>query len=581
MTSSSDGFVPGLVIRSRQLTKPTPVLGKRSPKFQDALAAAAEHSQDAVLLAEAGDSALRLVYVNRAFEVITGYTHDEAIGQNCRYLQGGDRSQPEIAMIRDAIREMKPVAVTLRNYRKDGTLFWNALKLQPIFDADGVATHILALARDVSKFHHIADQLDQAQHLDKLTNVLNRYAIVERLDAILATHTALPLVVKVDIGGFHVINTSYGFDIGDLLLRGIAERLTGMGCNLVGRTGSDEFSVACLVSNREEAQGWLDRISAALQEPYRLPGAAIEVVFATGFVIGEPGADALTLMRQAATALRRSESDLLSGACEFNLEDDARARKRLQLTRELKNALPLNELRLHYQPKVDLGTGVIVGAEALLRWEHGVFGLQSPDKFIGLAEETGLILDLGDWARRETVRFAARINERRTHPLRFSVNVSTIELTHRDLVGSVTTALHESGADPSWLTLEITESLMTEDTPELLAMFRRLRKLGVGLSIDDFGTGYSNFQYLDRFPLTEIKIDKHFVGGLHGSVTKRIVVQAIIDFGRELGIDVVAEGISSDLERKTLQMINCPYGQGFLFHRPLDTQAFELCVGHR
>lgn len=578
MTISNERFVPGLVIRSRALTKPTPTLGKWAPNYQDALAAATEHSQDAVLLADASDPSLPLVYVNRAFEAITGYTRDEAIGQNCRYLQAGDRSQPEIAVIRDAIRNLKSASVTLRNYRKDGTLFWNALRLQPVFDADGVATHILAVARDVTKFHHIADQLDQAQHLDILTNVLNRYAFVERLDALLATHTVLPLVVKVDIGGFHVINTSYGFDIGDFLLRDVAERLTGIGCNLVGRTGSDDFAVACLVSNREEAQGWLCRISAALQKPYRLPGATIEAVFATGFVIGEPGADGLTLVRQAATALRHSESDLLSGACEFDLEDDARARKRLQLTRELKNALPLNELRLHYQPKVQLGTGAIIGAEALMRWEHGVFGLQSPDKFIGLAEETGLILDLGDWARRETARFAARINERRAQPLRFSVNVSTIELTHRDLVASISAALEESGADPSWLTLEITESLMTDDTPELLELFSRLRKLGVGLSIDDFGTGYSNFRYLDRFPLTEIKIDKHFVVGLQGSATKRIVVKAIIDLGRELGVDVVAEGVSSDLERKTLQMMNCPYGQGFLFYRPLDTQAFELCV---
>lgn len=452
--------------------------------------------------------------------------------------------------------------------------------MQPVFDADGVATHILGLARDVTKVHSIADQLDQAQHLDNLTNVLNRYAFVERLDALLVSRTALPLVVKVDIGGFHAINTSYGFDIGDSLLREVAERLTRIGCNLVGRTGSDEFAVACLVSRREDAQGWLGRISAALQAPYRLPGAAIEVAFATGFVIGEADANDLTLVRQAATALYHSESDLLKGVCEFDLEDDARARKRLQLTRELKNALPLNELRLHYQPKVDLSTGAIIGAEALLRWEHGVFGLQSPDKFIGLAEETGLILDLGDWVRREAARFATRINARRARPLRFSVNVSTIELTHRDLVASINAALEESGADPSWLTLEITESLMTEDTPELLEMFKRLRKLGVGLSIDDFGTGYANFQYLDRFPLTEIKIDKHFVGGLQSSATKRIVVQAIIDLGRELGIDVVAEGVSSDLERKALQMMNCPYGQGFLFHRPLDPAAFAHSVEH-
>lgn len=543
------------------------------------LAASINEINQGVLIADARDPEFRLVYVNRAFEAITGYRCDEAIGKNCRYLQGSDRLQPEIVKLREAIANQTRVAVILRNYRKDGGLFWNALRLIPVVNASGQTTHVVGLMRDVTEARLAAEQLDRAEHLDQLTGIVNRYAFVERLDGLLAAQAPeRTLVVKMDVARFHEINCAYGFDLGDALLQQVARRLEELGADIIGRMGANEFALARVLTTQEDAGTWLRKISQALTRAYVLPGAVIDLKLATGFVVGDPQAKAITLIRQAATALRQSKTNPMREAQEFNHQEERNARRRLRLTSELQNAVANAEFLLHYQPKIDLRTGAVIGAEALLRWDHSVFGLQSPATFIGLAEETGLILDIGHWTRRQVASFASEINRQRAKPLRFSVNVSMIEVTHRDLVASVSQILRDSAADPSWLTLELTESLLAEPRPELLAIFARLRQLGVGLAVDDFGTGYSSLRHLEAFPLSEIKIDKHFINDIETSHAKRILVKAVVDLGREIGIDIVAEGVETESGRDILRSMDCPFAQGFLFGRPVCAAAFqELC----
>jgi diguanylate cyclase (GGDEF)-like protein len=381
-----------------------------------------------------------------------------------------------------------------------------------------------------------------------------------------------------DVARFHEINSAYGFELGDALLQQVARRLEELGADVIGRMGANEFALARLLEQYDDAGTWLRKISQALTRAYVLPGAVLDVKFATGFVVGDLQAKAMTLIRQAATALRQSKTNPLREVQEFNHQDERSARRRLRLTTELQNAVANAEFLLHYQPKIDLRTGAVVGAEALLRWDHNVFGLQAPGTFIGLAEETGLILDIGHWARRQVASFASEVNRQRTTPLRFSVNVSTVEVTHRDIVTSVSQILQDSGADPSWLTLELTESLLAAPTRELLAIFARLRQLGVGLAVDDFGTGYSSLRHLEAFPLSEIKIDRHFINDIEQSPAKRILVKAVVDLGRQIGVDIVAEGIEAEIQKDILRSMDCPFGQGFLFSRPLCAAAFkELC----
>ena len=543
----------------------------------EAIGTVIEEIDEGVLIADANDPYQRLIHANRAFETITGFSREEAIGKNCRYLQGSDRLQPEIARMREAITELKPIAITLRNYRKDGRLFWNSIRLFPL-PAAGNKTYVVGLIRDVTDLHLSAERIDRAEHHDQLTGTLNRYAFAERFDALSKRSVQLPAIVKINVAQFQDINTSYGFDVGDALLQQTAQRLQALGPDLIARTGGDEFAIACLVDGREQAVAWLNRIRIALGQRFTLPGASIEARFATGFVIGQAGANAISLLRLAGTALHHSRGTRLREVMEFDAADQRRSVQRQRMTNELQQAITNNEFLFHYQPRVDLRTGAIIGAEALLRWNHGVFGLQRPDRFIELAEDTGLILDIGHWGRREVARFAAEINPHRQTPLHFSVNVAAIELTHRDIVASVQDAVRESGADPAWLTLELTERMLAEETPQLMAMFHQLRELGVGLSVDDFGVGYSSFRYVDRYPLTEIKIDRGLVSEMAQSAAKRIVIGAVIEIGRELGFDIVAEGIETEAQKDALKAMSCPFGQGYLFGAPVEPRAFKALV---
>lgn len=543
----------------------------------DAIGAVIEEIDEGVLIADANDPHLRLLHANRAFETITGFSRDEAIGKNCRYLQGSDRLQPEIARMREAITELKPIAITLRNYRKDGRLFWNSIRLFPL-PAPGNMTYVVGLLRDVTDMYLSAERIDRAEHHDRLTGSLNRYTFVERFDELSMRSTQLPVIVKINVAQFQDINTSYGFDVGDALLQQTAQRLQALGPDLIARTGGDEFAIACLVDGREQALAWLNRIRIALGQRFTLPGASIEVRFATGFVIGQAGGNAISLLRQAATALHNSRGNRLREVKEFDAADQRRSIQRQRMTNELQAAVANREFLFHYQPRVDLRTGAIIGAEALLRWNHGVFGLQRPDRFIELAEDTGLILDIGHWGRCEVARFAAEVNRNRQTPLHFSVNVAAIELTHRNIVASLQDAVTEAGADPAWLTLELTERILAEETPQLIAMFHQLHELKIGLSVDDFGVGYSSFRYVDRYPLTEIKIDKDLVGEMAQSAAKRIIVGAVIEIGRELGLDIVAEGIETEAQRDALRVMQCPFGQGYLFGAPVEPDVFKALV---
>ncbi len=532
-----------------------------------------ERGQEGILVADIHSADARIVYVNSAFETITGYAREEAIGKNCRYLQGSDRLQPEIGVIRQALAAGAATQVRLRNYRKDGSLFWNDLRLVPIGGGEGAPTHYVGFIRDVTEAVAMAARLDEMTQRDRLTGCLNRDAFVEQLSS--RTASSRVLLVKLDIARFHEINGGYGYDVGDALLRVTAQRLATLKADLVARAGNDQFALAFTIDDQADATKILERLTRALAARFALPGADLSIRFAIGYVTGAPGADAMTLVRQARAALTDSKASPLRLPCEFAAERQAKARHRLQMTAELQRALAANEFVYHYQPQIELGSGEIIGAEALLRWRHPLFGLQQPSRFIGLAEETGLILDIGALGLRDVARFAVDINRTRTQPLSVSFNVSSIELTHRDIVSLVRRVIDETGADPAWLTLELTESLLAEDSPEMLSIFQRLRALGIGLSIDDFGTGYSSLRYLERFPLTEIKIDRGFVAGLADSAAKRVIVEAVIKLGAELGVRVIGEGVELQSERDMLAAMGCSHAQGNLFSPALPADAFS------
>ena len=535
-----------------------------------------ERAQEGILVADIRSADARIIYVNSAFETITGYARTDAIGKNCRFLQGNDRLQPEIAVMRAALTAGTATEVRLRNYRKNGELFWNDLRLVPLGGADGAPTHYAGFIRDVTQQVATAARLSEMMHRDRLTGCLNRDAFVEQLSGLTAYRRVL--LIKLDIVRFHEINRGYGYDVGDALLSTTAQRLTTVGADLVARMGSDQFALAFAIGDHGEVGERLERLTHALARRFALPEADLCIRFAIGFVTGAPGANAMTLIRQTGAALADSKASPLRRPCEFAAEGQAKAHHRLQMTAELQRALSADEFIYHYQPQVDLRSGEIIGAEALIRWQHPLFGLQQPGRFIALAEETGLILDIGASGLSDVIRFAVDINRMRSRPLCFSFNVSPIELTHRDMVSWVRRVIDETGADPGWLTLELTEGLLAEDSPEMLGIFHRLREFGIGLSIDDFGTGHSSLRYLERFPLTEIKIDRSFVADLSSSAAKRVIVEAVIKLGGELGVRVIGEGVERQNERDMLAAMGCSLAQGNLFSPPIPADKFSEVV---
>lgn len=454
-------------------------------------------------------------------------------------------------------------------------MFWNELRLKPINIVDGQPTHYLGLMRDVTVRKRALDRVEQNERLDLLTGALNRNAFADELTRLARERSEPMLVAKLDVAGFHDINAGYGYDAGDELLIQIAERIRGAGFEIVSRTGSNEFAIAQPLGHQDNTLETINLIRAALASEFLLSGATINIRFAIGFVVGVSRLDATKLMRQADSALRRSKSSNFLEASEFKAEDEIRSRNRIRMTSELQHALTNDEFGFQYQPKIELSTGAIAGAEALLRWRHGLFGTQMPGSFIAHAEDTGLILEISRRGLRTVADFAARINRGRTRTLNVSINVSAIEFRHRDMPAFVNEVISASGVDPRSITLELTESNMAESSPAMIAIMTRLRDLGVGLSIDDFGTGYANLRYLEAFPITELKIDRSFIRGLEQSRSKAIIVEAIVRLSDELGFQIVAEGIETQEECARLQDLGCHFGQGFLFGPAIDPEAFE------
>ncbi|RVT40172.1 EAL domain-containing protein [Sphingobium algorifonticola] len=540
---------------------------RRSPDTgvpHDAFSLALDHVGDGIVVADMRLRGHPIVQVNAAFEAITGYTAAEALGKNCRYLQGSDRLQPEIAEMRAAMAEGRSCAVTLRNYRQDGTMFRNALRLEPLRDDAGQVTHFVGLIRDVT----------HAAGIDRLTGLLDRYGLLDRLTA-MAVPPPFLLLVKLDIHRFRDVNQGFGYDVGDALLQAAAARFARLPAQAVARVGSNTFVLAFGIDNADAAAPLVDDVMAQMKPRFVLPGASLSVQFAAGYAIDAAGAEPLQLVRQAGAAMQRSKTTPAHPPHAFAVADERDARNRIRLANDLQTAVANEELLFHYQPQVDLGSGELLGAEALLRWNHGAFGMQPPARFISLAEETGAIMDIGAWGLRALASYAARINRARRTPVRFAFNVSVLEFTRRDMVAFVERVLDETGCRAEWLTLELTEDLLVPDPDNIRQSFEALRRLGVGLSIDDFGTGYSNLRYLERFPLSEVKIDRSFVHNVTHSAAKRVIVESVIKLGAALDIRVVAEGIETEAERAIMRALGCSVGQGYLFAAPMDESRFE------
>ena len=544
--------------------------------------AAVARLNDMVLIATAGNDGEALppiTFVNDAFLRRTGYTRAEVEGRNLHLLQGAETCGAQFARIVEAMRAGQPCNAELTSYTRSGDAFLMALEVMPFTGAGGKASHWVVVGRDITERRTAADAIHRLAYYDVLTGLPNRRFFMERLGTVLARAAGgqeLGAVLYLDLDNFKNVNDARGHATGDALLGHVAQRLTRAvrSSDTVARIGGDEFVVLLeeLGPDRESATRTALELAglvmAALAAPLDLDGQPYRITASVGVALPlDPAAQAPDLLREADTAMYHAKAGGRNGVVLFESAMLAEAQYRLTLERDLARALERGELAMHLQLQVD-GNAVPVGAELLMRWQRADGSWVRPDVFIPVAEASGMIVALGNWALRQACE-AWLAMDRAGHPMPLSINVSPLQFRQPDFVEQVRAIFAASGAPPREFIFEVTEGLLVEDIDQTIARMHELAGLGIRFSIDDFGTGYSNLAYLSKMPLHELKIDKQFMDATPASRNDTAIVHSILSMAGHLGLRVVAEGIETQAQARYLTAHGDACMQGYLFHRPM------------
>ena len=541
-----------------------------------------DSSANAMVITRAAPPNYIIEYVNPAFERITGYSAADVIGRNCNFLQGEDRDQTGIDEIRLGLREQRAANAVLRNYRKDGTLFWNHLFIAPVRGADGAVSHFVASQYDITEAKQLEAELLHLAHHDELTGLPNRALLRDRLLHAIASARrdgSRIWIAFLSLDRFKAINDSFGHGGGDSFLKVIAARLQGAirGANTAARWGSDEFAILMAEPNEGRlATAALERVMAAVNVPIPYEGQEVVLTCSIGVAAyNDDGLDVDTLLERADIASFHAKKDG-GNRFRFHTADmNQKALARLRTEADLRLALKRDEFVLHYQPQIDLASGRIIGMEALVRWQHPERGLVSPLEFISIAEETGLIVPIGNWVLRTACLQNRQWQREGLRPIRVAVNLSARQFARENLAESVAAILSEIGLAPTDLELELTESLVMTDVERGIGVLRALKQLGVRIAVDDFGTGYSSLAYLRRLPIDVLKIDRSFVTDIgSGDGDGDAIVASVIALAHTLKLKVVAEGVETVEQLDYLRQNHCDEMQGYYFSKPVPADAF-------
>ncbi len=548
---------------------------------QERYRSAFESAPDGVLIARADDGAI--VDANPAFLHVMGFEREEVIGHTSVELDiWADRG--DLSKLADALQEnsgCRDVEVRLR--RKNGEVFWGELSAS-FADIEG-APCVLSFVRDVSKAKADEEKIRSLAFYDTLTGLPNRRLLWERLrQALIASirNGTKHALLFVDLDGFKSLNDTLGHHTGDLILQETAHRIASCvrEVDTVARLGGDEFVVILEDLSRipeiaaSQARTVGGKILSSIDQPYLLEGRECRTTASMGItVFGNQSESTNEVLQQADIAMYQAKAAGRNAMFFFAPALQASVNARTALEKDLRQAIRENQFALYYQPQLD--RGLLTGAEALIRWKHPVRGIVSPQDFVPLAQETGLIFPLGSWVLETAcTQIAAWANRRGGAHLTIAVNISAREFRQPKFVDHVLTALDRTGANPQSLTIELSESMFGENVEDLIAKMVKLKSHGVTFSLEDFGTGYSSMTYLKRLPLDQIKIDRTFVGDLLVDPISGAVAQAIISFGKAMGLSVIAEGVETEEQRAFLARLGCHTFQGFLFSHPLPLGDF-------
>lgn len=529
-----------------------------------------------------------IIEVNDAFIRITGYGRDEALGRNPSFMKSDRHSREFYLQMWRQIDEEGGWSGEVWDRRKDGTVFPKSLTISAVKDEQGRVSHYIGIFSDITRNKLIEQQLQRMAFHDDLTGLPNRSLCKERLNhEIKVAHRRDEqlAVLFLDLDRFKYVNDTLGHSSGDLLLLEASRRIQACvrESDTVARLGGDEFMVVMTsVTSAKTVERIAGNIIQALADKFVLHGHEVGIGVSIGISLyPDNGTDYDELTKNADAAMYRAKEAGRNTFMFFTNELQAAMLERLNLEKELRHAIKHEAFELYYQPKVDLLSGQVVGVEALLRWSRDDGAMVLPSSFIPLAEETGLIIPLGEWVLRQACRQAVVWREAGYGELRMAVNLSAKQFEQADIVARIESILAAAGLLPAALELEVTESMVMKSTDQAVVTLQRLRTLGVHIAVDDFGTGYSSLSYLKRLPLQTLKIDRSFVQDLGNDSDDEAIVSAIISMASTLELRVVAEGVETIEQLEFLRRDGCDEAQGYLFSRPLPAAQLELLLQKR
>jgi diguanylate cyclase (GGDEF)-like protein/PAS domain S-box-containing protein len=540
-----------------------------------------EYSKEGIMVTDVNN---KIVSVNRSFVEITGYAAEEIVGQDPKILASGLQPPEFYDSMWAVIAETGSWQGEVWDRRKNGEVYPEALTIIRVKNAEGAIINHLAIFSDISERKIAQERIQQLAHYDVLTGLPNRVLFSDRLEqAIISAqrnHTKIALLF-LDIDRFKQINDTLGHGVGDRLLQNVGQRL--LGCvreqDTVSRQGGDEFIVVLSDAGSAGAELVAQKILQSILQPYSIEEHDLRITASIGIAIFPDHAqDSESLIKYADVAMYQAKESGRNCYLSFHSAMNESSYERLKLENALRGALERDELRVYYQAQVNLQDGRIIGCEALVRWQHPTLGMIYPDKFIPLAEETGLIVSINHWVLEQAIKQCRAWRDAGFNALTMSVNLSALQFRQHNLLQQVKGLLDKYELPPGVLDLELTEGILMQGVERTLATLHELSAMGVILSLDDFGTGYSSLSYLKRFPIQQLKIDQSFVRDVISDASDATMVRTIILMAHSLKLDVIAEGVETQEQAKFLMQSGCERAQGYHFRRPVTAEEFGLLL---
>ncbi|MFM9913903.1 MAG: putative bifunctional diguanylate cyclase/phosphodiesterase [Methylophilaceae bacterium] len=536
-----------------------------------------ESSGEAIIITDAAE---KIIGVNRAFTQITQFSLSDVLGQTPRLMRCGRHDSQFFVEMWTAITEKGAWAGEIWNSRKDGSAYPAWVVIRSVKDASGNTTHYFSSFSDISERMSAEERIRQLALYDSLTGLPNRatfYSLTKQALVIANRDNITGGVMFIDLDRFKNINDSLGHGAGDELIRRVAARLKTClrSSDVVARMGGDEFVVGLFdIKVAEDAAIVAKKMLSTFATPFLIEGHEISISASIGIsVYPNDSGDIDDLIKFSDIAMYRAKDRGRNTHLFYSNDMNVRSIEKLQLESDLRRAMDRKELLLHYQPQADIHTGEMTGAEVLIRWQHPENGMVSPGQFVPLAEETGLIVPIGQWVMDQAVAQNRAWQKQGLPIVKLAVNLAAQQF-HPKLMDEVSALLTQYDLSNQFLELEITESMVMNNAEQVIEMLKEMEKLGVQMSLDDFGTGYSSLSYLKRFPINKLKVDQSFVRGIPHDTDDMAITRAIIGMGKSLGLKVIAEGVETREQLEFLRAEGCDEIQGFLFSKPIPASEF-------